>query len=168
MLANARKEPQALLEYSVNSSELGPSSQGILMSGQNKGFPVRMTKVEGFKLPAEQESPVAGKIYTNCIVDAALFMGRSFRVGWGPNGILVHSGSLVNSPGSGLSSVIHLEKVAGDKVVRDEKTSRRAKLFVIRILSRRDKKRLTPISLISLSSLYLADVSLLTERGIVN
>ncbi|XP_062210054.1 nuclear pore complex protein NUP96 [Phragmites australis] len=121
MLANARKEPQALLEYSVNSSELGPSSQGILMSGQNKGFPVRMTKVEGFKMPAEQESPVAGNIYTNCVVDAALFMGRSFRVGWGPNGILVHSGSLVNSPGTGLSSVIHLEKVAGDKVVRDEK-----------------------------------------------
>lgn len=117
----ARKEPQALLEYSVNCSELGPSSQGILMSGQNKGFPVRMTKVEGFKLPAEQATPVAGKIYTNCVADAALFMGRSFRVGWGPNGILVHSGSLVNSPGNGLSSVIHIEKVAGDKVVRDEK-----------------------------------------------
>ncbi|KAL6867200.1 hypothetical protein ACP4OV_015224 [Aristida adscensionis] len=117
----ARKEPQALLEYNVNSSDLAPSSQGILMSGQNKGFPVRMTKVEGFKLPAEQETPVTGKIYSNCVVDAALFMGRSFRVGWGPNGILVHSGSLVNSPGTGLSSVIHIEKVAGDKVVRDEK-----------------------------------------------
>ncbi|KAL6649303.1 hypothetical protein ACP70R_013527 [Stipagrostis hirtigluma subsp. patula] len=115
----ARKEPQALLEYTVNSPDLGPS-QGILMSGQNKGFPVRMTKVEGFKLPAEQETPVTGKIYSNCVVDAALFMGRSFRVGWGPNGILVHSGSLVNSPGSSLSSVIHIEKVAGDKVVRGE------------------------------------------------
>ncbi|PAN51343.1 hypothetical protein PAHAL_9G587000 [Panicum hallii] len=117
----SRKEPHALLEYSMNSSELGPSTQGMLMSGQNKGFPVKMTKVEGFKLPAEQETPVAGKMYANCVVDAALFMGRSFRVGWGPNGMLVHSGSLVNSPGTGLSSVIHIEKVASDKVVRDDK-----------------------------------------------
>ncbi|XP_006649480.1 nuclear pore complex protein NUP96 [Oryza brachyantha] len=116
-----RKEPQALLEYSANSSELGLSSHGILMSGQNKGFPVRMTKVDGFKLPANQTTPVTGKIYTNCVVDAALFMGKSFRVGWGPNGILVHSGSLVNRPGTGLSSVIHVEKVVCDKVVRDEK-----------------------------------------------
>ncbi|CAN6313894.1 unnamed protein product [Urochloa humidicola] len=117
----ARKEPHALLEYSMNSSELGPSTQGMLMSGQNKGFPVKMTKVEGFKLPAEQETPVAGKMYTNCVVDAALFMGRSFRVGWGPNGMLVHSGSLVSSPGTGLSSVIHIEKVASHKVVHDDK-----------------------------------------------
>ncbi|TVU48240.1 hypothetical protein EJB05_07869 [Eragrostis curvula] len=125
---HARKEPQALLEYNVNSSDIGPSSQGILMSGHNKGLPVRMTKVEGFKLPAEQETPVAGKIYTNCVVDAALFMGKSFRVGWGPNGILVHSGSLVSSPGTGLSSVIHIEKVAVDKVVRDEKNKAKGEL----------------------------------------
>lgn len=118
---HAQKEPQALLEYSMNSSELGPLTHGILMSGQNKGFPVSMMKVEGFKLPAEQETPVPGKMYANCVVDAALFMGRSFRVGWGPNGILVHSGSLVNSPGAGMSSVIHIEKVASDKVVRDDK-----------------------------------------------
>ncbi|RCV23380.1 hypothetical protein SETIT_5G001700v2 [Setaria italica] len=117
----ARKEPQALLEYSMNSSELGTTTQGMLMSGQNKGFPVKVTKVEGFKLPAEQETPVAGKMYTNCVVDAALFMGRSFRVGWGPNGMLIYSGSLVNSPGTGLSSVIHIGKVASDKVVRDDK-----------------------------------------------
>jgi nuclear pore complex protein Nup98-Nup96 len=116
-----RKEPQALLEYNLNSSELGSSNRGILMSGQNRGFPVSMTKVEGFKLPPEQETPVAGNTYTVCVVDAALFMGRSFRVGWGPNGLLVHSGSLVNSPGTVLSSVIHIEKVASDKVVRDDK-----------------------------------------------
>jgi nuclear pore complex protein Nup98-Nup96 len=91
------------------------------MSEHNKGLPVRMTKVEGFKLPSQQETPIAGKIYTNCVVDAALFMGKSFRVGWGPNGILVHSGSLINNPGTGLSSVIHIERVAVDKVVRDEK-----------------------------------------------
>lgn len=123
-----RKEPQALLEYRANSPELGPSSHGILMSGKNKGFPMRMTKIEGFKLPPEQATPVAGKTYSNCVVDAALFMGRSFRVGWGPNGILLHSGSLVNSPGTGLSSVIHIEKVVADKVVRDEQNKVKAEL----------------------------------------
>jgi hypothetical protein len=60
-------------------------------------------------------------MYTNCVVDAALLMGRSFRVGCGPNGMLIHSGSLVNNPRTGLSSIIHIEKVASDKVVRDDK-----------------------------------------------
>ncbi|KAI9592112.1 nuclear protein 96-domain-containing protein [Syncephalis fuscata] len=34
---------------------------------------------------------------TNCLVDAGLTMGRSFRVGWGPGGLLVHSGRLVQT-----------------------------------------------------------------------
>ncbi|XP_072991843.1 nuclear pore complex protein NUP96 [Typha latifolia] len=115
----SRKAPQSLLEYNVSSSDLSPS-RIILMTGQNKGFQVRTTKIEGFKLEAKHATPIAGK-YSNCIVDAALFMGRSFRVGWGPNGILVHTGSPVCNPGSGLSSVVNIEKVAIDKAVRDEK-----------------------------------------------
>ncbi|KAF2321489.1 hypothetical protein GH714_000080 [Hevea brasiliensis] len=49
-------------------------------------------------------------------------MGRSFRVGWGPNGVLVHCGAPVGCNGSQrlLSSVINVEKVAIDRVVRDE------------------------------------------------
>ena len=31
----------------------------------------------------------------NFLADAALVMGRSFRVGWGPNWTLVHSGKAV-------------------------------------------------------------------------
>ncbi|RVW91515.1 Nuclear pore complex protein NUP96 [Vitis vinifera] len=43
---------------------------------------------------------------------------QSFRVGWGPNGILVHAGAAVGGNDSQrvLSSVINLEKVAIDKV----------------------------------------------------
>ncbi|XLS68866.1 hypothetical protein HN51_019889, partial [Arachis hypogaea] len=55
-------------------------------------------------------------------VDAALFMGKSFQVGWGPNGILIHSGGPVGSGSEYkiLSSVVSLEKVAFDNFVRDE------------------------------------------------
>ena len=38
-------------------------------------------------------SVVGGK--QNYLADAALVMGRSFRVGWGPNWTLVHSGKAV-------------------------------------------------------------------------
>lgn len=46
--------------------------------------------------------------------------------------------------------------------------SRRIKLFVIKILSHQDKKRVTPVSFASLSTFSLADVPVLIERGIVN
>ncbi|KAJ0988358.1 hypothetical protein J5N97_006714 [Dioscorea zingiberensis] len=117
--STARKAPQALLEYNVNSSDISPS-RSILMTGQNKGLPLKATKVEGFKLELKNATPLTGS-YSKNIVDAALFMGRSFRVGWGPNGVLVHTGTPVGSIGNVLSSVINVEKVAIDKVVRDEK-----------------------------------------------
>lgn len=113
-----RKAPQALLEYNINSSELSPSGN-ILMTGQNRGVHLRLTKIEGFKLEEKHPTPLSGG-YSKTIVDAALFMGRSFRVGWGPNGILVHSGTPVGSPRSGLSSVISVQKVAVDRAARDE------------------------------------------------
>ncbi|XP_008801016.2 nuclear pore complex protein NUP96 isoform X1 [Phoenix dactylifera] len=113
-----RKAPQALLEYNINSSELSPS-RNILMTGQNKGMQLRLTKIEGFKLEEKHPTPLSGG-YSKNIVDAALFMGRSFRVGWGPNGVLVHSGTPVGSSRSGLSSVISVQKVAIDRAVRDE------------------------------------------------
>uniref|UniRef100_A0A803LHV1 Nuclear pore complex protein NUP96 C-terminal domain-containing protein n=1 Tax=Chenopodium quinoa TaxID=63459 RepID=A0A803LHV1_CHEQI len=49
-------------------------------------------------------------------------MGRSFCVGWGPNGLLIHSGVPVSSNDDQgvLSSVITLEKVTIDRVTRDE------------------------------------------------
>ncbi|WOL00606.1 nuclear pore complex protein [Canna indica] len=115
-----RRPPQALLEYNVNKAELSPSMD-ILLTGQKKGLPFpRLTKVEGFKLEDKHATPLSGGFSKN-IVDAALFMGRSFRVGWGPNDILVHSGTPVGSSNSGLSSQINIQKVAIDKAVRDEK-----------------------------------------------
>lgn len=115
-----RKTPLALKEYNPgNFSSSSPG--GILMVQQNKGLHLTAPKSEGFELNLKNNTPVAGSHSRN-IVDAALFMGRSFRVGWGPNGILVHSGMPVGSNDSQivLSSVINLEKVAIDRVTRDE------------------------------------------------
>lgn len=124
----ARKTPLALLEYNPGSVD-SSSSGTILMAQQNKGMPLKTTKVEGFKLDLKHETPIT-ESHSHNIVDAALFMGRSFRVGWGPNGILVHAGAAVGGNDSQrvLSSVINLEKVAIDKVVRDENNKVRKEL----------------------------------------
>ncbi|XP_058004732.1 nuclear pore complex protein NUP96 isoform X1 [Hevea brasiliensis] len=116
----ARKTPLALLEY--NPGSFNSTSPGtILMSQQNKGLPLKTIRGEGFKLDLKHQTPITGSHSRN-IVDAGLFMGRSFRVGWGPNGVLVHCGAPVGCNGSQrlLSSVINVEKVAIDRVVRDE------------------------------------------------
>ena len=115
-----RKAPLPLLEYKHGSFDAN-SPGSILMAQQHKGMPLKTIKAEGFKLDLKHETPVTVN-YARNIVDAGLFMGKSFRVGWGPNGILVHSGAPV---GSGrdhkiLSSVVNLEKVAFDNMVRDE------------------------------------------------
>lgn len=123
-----RKTPLALIEH--NPGSFGSSSPGsILMAKQNKGALLRATKTEGFRLDLKKQTPVTGR-HSGNIVDAALFMGRSFRVGWGPNGVLVHSGMPVGSSASQclLSSVVNLEKVAIDKVTRDENNKVREEL----------------------------------------
>ena len=38
--------------------------------------------------------------HDHVLVDAGLALGRSFRVGWGPGGVLVHPGSLVGPSGT--------------------------------------------------------------------
>ncbi|MED6215984.1 hypothetical protein PIB30_003184 [Stylosanthes scabra] len=85
----ARKTPFPLLEYKHGSFDAN-SPGSILMSQQHKGMPLKTIKAEGFKLDLKHETPVSEN-YARNIVDAGLFMGKSFRVGWGPNGILVHS-----------------------------------------------------------------------------
>ncbi|KAK9923296.1 hypothetical protein M0R45_031724 [Rubus argutus] len=122
-----RKTPLALLEYKHGSFDSN-SPGAILMTQENKAMPLKSLK-EGFKLDLSSETPVTRKDSRN-IVDAGLVMGRSFRVGWGPNGILVHAGTLIGSNGSQrvLSSVINLEKVAIENVVRDENNKVRAEL----------------------------------------
>ncbi|WOH09930.1 hypothetical protein DCAR_0729391 [Daucus carota subsp. sativus] len=114
-----RKTPLALLEYNPGNFESSPPGS-ILMAQQNKGLSLKPTKLDGFKLDMKHDSPVTASHSRN-VVDASLFMGRSFGVGWGPNGILVHAGAPVgNSNSREISSVVNLEKVAFDKVVRDE------------------------------------------------
>ncbi|CAI9754140.1 unnamed protein product [Fraxinus pennsylvanica] len=123
-----RKTPLALFEYNPGSySSSSPGS--ILMVQQNKGLHLKASKSEGFKLDLKHETPVSGN-HSHNIVDAALFMGRSFRAGWGPNGVLVHCGMPVGSTGhqNVLSSVINLEKVAINKVTRDENNKVREEL----------------------------------------
>ncbi|GFP82771.1 nuclear pore complex protein nup96 [Phtheirospermum japonicum] len=115
-----RKTPLALKEY--NPGSFSTSSPGaILMAQQNRGMHLTTAKSEGFMLELKNNTPVTCS-HSHNVVDAALFMGRSFRVGWGPNGVLVHSGMPVGSDDSRivLSSMINLEKVAIDKVTRDE------------------------------------------------
>ncbi|QHO58484.1 Nuclear pore complex protein [Arachis hypogaea] len=116
----ARKTPFPLLEYKHGSFDAN-SPGSILMVQQHKGMPLKTIKAEGFKLDLKHETPVSTNYACN-IVDAGLFMGKSFRVGWGPNGILVHSGAHVGSGSEYkvLSSVVSLEKVAFDNFVRDE------------------------------------------------
>ncbi|GJT59290.1 nuclear pore complex protein NUP96-like protein isoform X1 [Tanacetum coccineum] len=74
----------------------------------------------GFKLEIK-ETPVT-RNYSRNVVDAALFMGRSSGIAWGPNGILVHCGLTAGNSDRKreMSSTIYLEKVATDNVVRDE------------------------------------------------
>ncbi|KAI3455258.1 hypothetical protein Pfo_011921 [Paulownia fortunei] len=123
-----RKTPLAIKEY--NPGSFSSSSPGaIFMAQQKKGLHLTTAKSEGFELELKKKTPVTGSHSQN-IVDAALFMGRSFRVGWGPNGVLVHSGMPVGSDDSQivLSSVINLEKVAIDKVTRDESNKVREEL----------------------------------------
>ncbi|QHO22498.1 Nuclear pore complex protein [Arachis hypogaea] len=116
----ARKTPFPLLEYKHGCFDAN-SPGSILMVQQHKGMPLKTIKAEGFKLDLKHETPVSTN-YARNIVDAGLFMGKSFRVGWGPNGILVHSGAPVGSGSEYkvLSSVVSLEKVAFDNFVRDE------------------------------------------------
>ncbi|KAL7099626.1 hypothetical protein ACP275_09G096500 [Erythranthe tilingii] len=115
-----RKTPLAIKEYNPgNFSSSSPG--GILMVQQNKGLHLPVAKSVGFELHLKNNTPVT-ESHSRNIVDAALFMGRSFRVGWGPNGVLVHSGMPIGNNDTDvlLSSIINVEKVAIDKVTRDE------------------------------------------------
>ncbi|KAJ0231066.1 Nuclear pore complex protein NUP96 [Hirschfeldia incana] len=115
-----RKTPLALLEYHPGNDKSSPGS--ILMVQENKNLAVRKSKMGGFELDISHETPVTDN-YSRNVVDAALFMGRSFRAGWGPNGLLLHTGNPIGGSSSRrvLSSVVNVDKIAIDKVVRDKK-----------------------------------------------
>eukprot|EP00252_Welwitschia_mirabilis_P018640 TRINITY_DN4144_c0_g1_i1.p1 TRINITY_DN4144_c0_g1~~TRINITY_DN4144_c0_g1_i1.p1 ORF type:complete len:1049 (-),score=219.23 TRINITY_DN4144_c0_g1_i1:149-3295(-) len=101
----------------------GPSP--MLMTHQSKAeyVALKRPRLEGFRLDSDKIDCPVSKHVRN-LVDASLFMGKSFRVGWGPNGTFVHCGrpvGMVNdSAFGGLSSEIHIQTVAIDRTVRDE------------------------------------------------
>ncbi|EPS71530.1 hypothetical protein M569_03229, partial [Genlisea aurea] len=122
---SVHRAPVPLLEYKAGSFSSVVSHGGILMSlhPEKRGSNVKATKSEGFTVKLGKHTPISSKNSRSRPVDAALFMGRSFRVGWGPGGILVHSGTPVFSVDSRIisSSVINIEQVATDKSARNEK-----------------------------------------------
>jgi nuclear pore complex protein Nup98-Nup96 len=65
-----------------------------------------------------EEAPAVTAADSKAGVDAGLFLGRSFRVGWGPNGVLLHAGggSAGENKSGGqkkvLSSQVRIEEVA--------------------------------------------------------
>lgn len=71
-----------------------PSSPMMLPSSIGSAMDIGI-KVVGarnqFGLVPKKDSLVSGK--ENLIADAGLMTGRSFRVGWGPGFVLVHSGT---------------------------------------------------------------------------
>ena len=76
-----------------------PSSPMMLPSSIGSAMDIGI-KVVGsrnqFGLVPKKDSLVNGK--ENLIADAGLMMGRSFRVGWGPGFVLVHSGTPLGKP----------------------------------------------------------------------
>lgn len=75
-------------------TQAAPSSPIMLPSAIGTAMDIGI-KVVGarnqFGLVPKKDSLVSGK--ENLIADAGLMMGRSFRVGWGPGFVLVHSGT---------------------------------------------------------------------------
>ncbi|KAK1394963.1 Suppressor of auxin resistance 3 [Heracleum sosnowskyi] len=113
------RTPSNFINYSPGNFESSPLGS-ILMAQQNKGLSPKPRKLNGFKLDLRHDPPVPARHSCN-IGDAAFSMGRPFGVGWGPGGILVHAGAPVgNSNLREISSVVNLEKVSFDKVVRDK------------------------------------------------
>lgn len=81
-----------------------------------EGAPPKRARVAiGF---VDEQAPEAAVEHSRAGVDAGLFLGRSFRVGWGPGGVLVHAGgaSASESEDQGqqkrLSSQVRVEQVA--------------------------------------------------------
>ncbi|XP_072517838.1 nuclear pore complex protein Nup98-Nup96 [Salminus brasiliensis] len=88
--------PQKLSKPAVSEApwpSLGPS---FLLPPPAPEVTLRTVGARRLEGPVSQESSVTlGK--GRLLMDAALYMGRSFRVGWGPNWTLVHCGDLVSS-----------------------------------------------------------------------
>eukprot|EP00249_Psilotum_nudum_P020782 c27844_g1_i2 orf=809-3991(-) len=110
---------QASLELGQDVSPAKPSRLLQYLESKCELFYPERSRI-GFKQVLSSECCVSGS--SGYLADAALLLGNSFRVGWGPHGTLVHCGTPVGQMGltNSLSSLINIEKVALDASVRDE------------------------------------------------
>lgn len=93
----------------------------LTMGGERERSGMKRPRGSGFLIDPSEKSGLMALGRSDHIADAALFLGCSFRVGWGPNGVLYHSSTPVGQGGTkfGLSSCIQMERVALDRTVRD-------------------------------------------------
>lgn len=74
---------------------LGPLASAFKMPSPAPELPLRTVGIRRQQgLVPREKSVSAGK--GKMLIDMALFMGRSFRVGWGPNWTLAHSGEVLS------------------------------------------------------------------------
>ncbi len=86
--------PQRLQQPPASPARHASSSSSSLAQSA-----ILMSKRDLRTLVSSRESLQTGN--TRCLCDHGLFLGRSFRVGWGPNWTLVHSGAQMSSPSAG-------------------------------------------------------------------
>lgn len=120
------------MEVEKEVSPMKHSKMLLSLEGKNELSALKKPKI-GFEIKLNSASCMHGR--SENIVDAALFLGCSFRVGWGPYGLLVHSGNPVGVEGVTLSSIVHVEKVAFDGCVRDKEGKVRDDLIELQFLS---------------------------------
>ena len=96
-----------------STPHLTPSSTSLLAQSA-----VLMSKHDLRVLIPARDCACAG--HQRCLCDHGLFLGRSFRVGWGPNWTMVHSGEKLSSPSSpnlvglgGHDGLLFARKMAG-------------------------------------------------------
>lgn len=84
-------------DFSFCSSRLPPALSSVQAQSS-----LLMAKHDLSTLVPQEKSLARGRQRT--IADTGLFLGRSFRVGWGPNWTLVHSGTQLSDEGRSASS----------------------------------------------------------------
>eukprot|EP00250_Pteridium_aquilinum_P020942 c24994_g1_i1 orf=497-3847(+) len=120
------------LELEQEVSPIKHSRMLMSLEGKSELSALKKPKL-GFENKLNTASCMYGR--SENIVDAALFLGCSFRVGWGPHGLLAHPGNPVGVEGVTLSSVVHVEKVALDGCVRDKDGKVRDDLIELQFIS---------------------------------
>ncbi|KAG8988968.1 hypothetical protein FRB90_002464, partial [Tulasnella sp. 427] len=95
--------------------------------------PPIVTPLRELKLGEYKSSVAFGT--ESSFVDAGLSLARSFRVGWGPNGLLAHCGKLcgLSEPKAHASSTVTVERMTVLSGDADVEASRASKLFEIQL-----------------------------------